>query len=162
MTYTAAELRKAFIEADRKLRKKPVSVADVEATLQPYYACTGIADREGEMVEAARSMIFALTADAHRSVGDAVSAAEWYRRASRISPGGHFHIYAHLVVKHRLADHYGDALVALELGDDQWGKRPLLERVILTIGGWRMWLDPEGREILANKSEDLRFLREHV
>ena len=68
MRYTATELRKAFAEADRKLLKKPVSVADVEATLQPYYDCTG-----------------------------------------------------------------------------KWKQRPLLDRVILHIGGWKMWLDAEGR-----------------
>ena len=162
MKYTAAELRKAFIEADRKLNQRPVSVGEVQAILTPYYDCTGVGDAEGEMADAARSMIFALTADAYRETGDIASAAQWYRRASKISPGGHFQIYAHLVVKHRLDDHYPNALAALELGRKQWKQRSILERVALNICAWRMWLDPKGREISASQNSDLRFLRQHV
>jgi tetratricopeptide (TPR) repeat protein len=162
MRYTKVELRKAFIEADRLLHMRPVSVTEVEAILKPYHDCTGILDNDGETADSARSMIFALTADAYRAVGDMESAAEWYRQASNISPGGHYQIYAHLVVKHGLSGHYADALAAVELGRQRWEQRPIGERVRLKINAWRMWLDPEGREISASKDKNLQFLRQHV
>jgi hypothetical protein len=124
--------------------------------------CTEIGGASGQLHDDMRSSIFARMGDAYRREGNVQMAAQWYRRASRISPGDHASAYAHMVSKHELADFYSDALETLEAHRRRWMTKPMILRFLLRIVSWRKWSDPEGREIACGVKRSLKFLREHA
>jgi len=124
--------------------------------------CTEVAGVSGQLHDDLRSSIFALMGDAYRREGNVQLAGQWYRRASRISPGGHATTYAHMVSKHELADFYSDALATLEEHRRRWLAKPMMVRFLLRIVAWRRWSEPEGREIVCGERRALNFLRQHA
>lgn len=164
MKYSRYEVRSALLAANRLIHCVPVSAEKVSATLAPYFDCDGfhqIPDGD-EKGEALRSMIFALTADGYREEGRFLEAAEWYRKASAISPGGHAAIYAHMVCKHRLSASYADALNILEINSQRWKARPLFYRIYWRIRTWRSWCYRDARDISFSVEKNLLFLRAEI
>lgn len=106
-----------------------------------------------------RSSIFALMGDAYRREENVQLAAQWYRRASAISPGGHAIAFAYMVCKHQLADFYNDALATLEAHQRRWLAKPMMRRILLRIG---MWAGREGRDLARSEKHALEFLRQHA
>jgi hypothetical protein len=75
-------------------------------------------------------------------MGDIGTAAEWYRRAGQSwKIGGFPAIYADMVLRHRLADHYETALDCLQSNLADWQAKPLVVRIYWhVVSGW--WLRP--------------------
>ena len=106
-----------------------------------------------------RSSIFALMGDAYRRDGNVQLAAQWYRRASAISPGGHAVVFAYMVCKQQLVDFYNDALATLEQHQRRWLAKPIMTRILLRIG---MWARRDGRDLARSEKHALEFLRQNA
>jgi len=144
------------------LLKGPVRpAARIAEVLSPYMDCTEVGGVDGQLQADIRSSIFARMGDAYRRDGNAQLAAQWYRRASAISPADHAATYAHTVCKHELVDFYSDALATLEEHRRRWLAKPIMVRFIRRIVP-RKWTDPEGREIVSSEKRNLEFLRQRA
>jgi hypothetical protein len=75
-------------------------------------------------------------------LGEIQTAADWYRRASENwKAGGYPPIYADMVVRHGLVDHYETALDCLKFNRADWAGRPLLVRLYYHLTSmW--WIHP--------------------
>jgi hypothetical protein len=162
MRYSRIQISQALFAANQLLHGACHPAGEIVRLLEPFFDCTEVEGADGQLHEDVRSMIFALAGDAYRAQGSIAEAAAWYRRASAISSGGHVRIYAHMVCKHRLADFYGDALKTLEEHRRRWLAKPIIERFLLRLVAWRMWLAKEGREISRTKTQDYEFLKENA
>ena len=158
MRYAKNQITKALLKAGRLL-KGPAPAVRIAEVLNPYMDCTEVAGVSGQLHEDIRSSIFALMGDAYRRDGNVQLAAQWYRRASAISPGGHAATFAHMVCKHQLADFYNDALAALEQHQHRWRAKSIMTRILLRL---RMWAKRESREIARSEKGDTEFLRQHA
>jgi hypothetical protein len=94
------------------------------------------------LLRAVRSMVCAVTADCYRELGDVRTAAEWYRRAGQSwKVGGFPALYADMVLRHDLDDHYEVALDYLRHNLADWQSKPFLVRLYWHVAsGW--WLRP--------------------
>ena len=161
MRYTKNQIVKA-LQTVQGLLKGPVRpAARIAEVLSPYMDCTEVGGVDGQLQVDIRSSIFARMGDAYRREGNAQLAAQWYRRASAISPGDHAVTYAHTVCKHELADFYSDALATLEEHRRRWLAKPIMVRFMRRIVP-RKWTDPEGREIVSSEKRNLEFLRQRA
>jgi hypothetical protein len=159
--YTKNQIVKA-LQTVQGLLKGPVRpAARIAEVLSPYMDCTEVGGVDGQLQVDIRSSIFARMGDAYRREGNAQLAAQWYRRASAISPGDHAVTYAHTVCKHELADFYSDALATLEEHRRRWLAKPIMVRFMRRIVP-RKWTDPEGREIVSSEKRNLEFLRQRA
>jgi hypothetical protein len=159
--YSRNQIAKALLAANRLLKGPVCPAARVAEVLSPYMDCTEVREANGQLHEGARSSIFATMGDAYRRDGNVQLAAQWYRRASVISPGDHVPIYAYMVCKHQLADFYSDALATLEEHQRRWLTKPVLVRLFRWIA-LRTWADTERREMARNGKSALDFLRQHA
>lgn len=102
------------------------------------------AEKWDEVIHHLKSIICSTVADCHRGLGDVRAAAEWYRRAGENwKVGGFPPIYAELVLRHELTDHYEMALDCLRHNLADWMSRPLLTRIYWSLASgwlWRPWL----------------------
>src|SRR5688572_10076798 len=114
MRYAKNQIARALLTARRLLKGPPCPAAKVAEVLNPYMDCTEITGTSGQQHDDMRSSIFALMGDAYRREENVQLAAQWYRRASAISSGGHATVFAYMVCKNQLADFYNDALATLE------------------------------------------------
>jgi hypothetical protein len=160
--YSKSQISRALLTAQRLLKGPVLPATRIAQVLNPYMDCTEVGGVRGQLHDDMRSSIFARMGDAYRREGNVQMAAQWYRRASRISPGNHATAFAHMVSKHELADFYNDALETLEAHRRRWLAKPIILRFLLRIVGGPKWSDPEGREIASGEKRALKFLREHA
>ena len=159
MRYSRNQISKA-LATTKGLLKGPVRpAAKIAEVLSPYMDCTEVRDVKGQVYEDLRSGIFATMGDAYRRDGNVQLAAQWYRRASVISPGSHAGIYAYMVCQHQLTDFYDDALATLEEHQRRWQAKPLWVRLLRRIAAWT---NAERREIVRSQKSALDFLRQHA
>jgi hypothetical protein len=158
--YSRIQIAKALLTA-RALLKGPVRpAAKVAEVLSPYMDCTEVGGAKDAVDEAdMRSAIFAVMAHAYRRDRNVQLAAQWYRRASRISPGDHAPMYAHMVSRNQLAEFYQDAAATLEEHQRRRRARPIFMRVLLRMVAWT---DREAREIARGEKHVLEFLRQRT
>ena len=154
MRYTKDQVSKAVRRAGDLLQGPVHPAAKIAEVLSPFMGCTEVTGVTGQLHDDIRSSIFALMGDAYRREGNVQLAAQWYRRASLISPGNHARVYAHMVREHQLADFYSDALATLEKHQGRWLAKPRFARFLLRIRGRHMWADTD--------ENDLDFLRQHA
>jgi hypothetical protein len=160
--YNRIQVSKALLTAGRLLKGPVCPAARIAEVLNPYMDCTEVGGVSGQLHDDIRSSIFAVMGDAYRREGNVQLAAQWYRRASVISSGGHATVFAHMVCNHRLADFYGDALASLEEHQRRWLAKPIIARILLRMVGWCRRTDPEGREMARREKAYLEFLRQHA
>jgi hypothetical protein len=99
------------------------------AIILPYGDCVDFIDAPPLASRIVRSLVCAVIADCYREMGEVVTAAEWYRRASESRKrGGYPSLYADMVISHKLADHYENALDCLKESKANWKAKPLLVR----------------------------------
>ena len=154
MRYSKDAVSKALRKAAGLLTGPTHPVEKIAQILSPYMDCIEITGVVGQAHDDMRSSIFALMGDAYRRENNVQLAAQWYRRASLISPGSHASVYAHMVREHQLTDFYSDALAALEKHQQRWLARPRMVRLLLRVVGRHRWAAPE--------EHDLDFLRQHA
>jgi hypothetical protein len=132
----------------RLLRLRPDPQGALEI-IRPYADCQEYAvgervkpeDRD-KLVRVIRSMVCAATADCYRKLGDVRTAATWYRRAGENwKVGGFPPLYADMVLRHGLEDHYEAALDCLRHSLADWRAKPFLVRVYWHVAS-RWWLRP--------------------
>jgi len=152
--YSKDQLSKAVRSASGLLKGPVQPAAKIAEVLSPYMHCTEVTGASGQLQDDLRSSIFALMGDAYRRENNVQLAAQWYRRASQISRGGHAATYAHMVREHQLADFYGDALATLEEHQRRCQGKPMMARLFARIVGSREWTDRE--------EGDLEFLRQQA
>jgi hypothetical protein len=158
--YNRNQIAKALLAARRLLNGPVCPAARVAEVLSLYMDCTEVAGAGDPLQEQdIRSAIFAAMGDAYRRDGNVQLAAQWYRRASAISPGGHAPIYAYMVCKHQLTDFYSDALGTLEEHQRRWLGKPLWARLLRRMA---TWTNSQRREIIRNEKSALEFLRQHA
>jgi hypothetical protein len=153
MRYSKDPVSKALRKASGLLTGPIHPAAEIAQVLSPYMDCTEITGAAGQAHDDMRSSIFGLMGDAYRRENNVQLAAQWYRRASLISPGSHAPAYAHMVREHQLADFYSDALTTLEAHQRRRLAKPVLTRLL--------------RRFVASRKEDLEkgdleFLRQHA
>jgi len=154
MRYSKDRVSKALRNASGLLKGPIHPAAEIAQVLSPYMDCTEITGATGQARDDMRSSIFGLMGDAYRRENNVQLAAQWYRRASLISPGSHAPVYAHMVREHQLADFYSDALATLEEHQRRCLGKPIMARFLARIVGSRGWTDRE--------KGDLEFLRHHA
>jgi len=159
--YSKNQIVKALQTVEGLLKGPVRPAARIAEVLSPYMDCTEIGGINGQLRADIRSSIFARMGDAYRREGNPHLAAQWYRRASAISPGDHAVTYAHTVCKHGLAEFYSDALATLEEHRRRWLAKPMMVRFVRRIAP-RKWADPDGREIVCSEERNLEFLRQHA
>jgi len=159
MRYAKNQIARALLTARRLLKGPACPAAKVAEVLNQYMDCTEITGTSGQQHDDMRSSIFALMGDAYRRDGNMQLAAQWYRRASAISPGCHACVFAHMVCKHQLADFYNDALATLEQHQRRWLAKPMMRRILLRIG---MWAKRDSRDLARSEKHALEFLRQHA
>jgi len=160
--YSRNQVSKALLTASRLLKGRVHPAARIAEVLNPYMDCTEVGGVSGQLQDDIRSSIFGLMGDAYRREGNVQLAAQWYRRASLISCGGHATVFAHMVCNHQLADFYGDALASLEQHRRRWLAKPMMVRILLRVVAWCRRGDPEAREIVRREKAYLEFLRQHA
>ena len=160
--YNRVHISKALLTA-RRLLKGPVHpAATIAEILSPYMDCTEVGGVTDPLEEKEiRSSIFALMGDAYRRGGGVQLAAQWYRRASLISSGGHATTYADMVCKHQLVEFYNDALATLEEHQRRWMAKPMIVRFRVRIAAW-LRSDADGRAVARAERGNLDFLRQHA
>ena len=108
------------------------------------------------------SLINATIGDAYRELGEPRQAATAYGRAQDFFPGTGFQdLYAELVLKHRLEEHYEKALTALVAGHRTWSARPAIIRLAGHVGGLltnprTYWRYLRGRLLFSRRVRELR------
>jgi len=158
--YNRVQIARALLTATRLLKGPLCPAARVAEVLSPYMDCTEVTGTRDSLEEQdMRSSIFAAMGDAYRRDGNAQLAAQWYRRASVISPAGHVPVYAYMVCKHQLTDFYSDALATLEEHQRRWLAKSFWARLRRRIASWT---NSERREIIRNEQSALEFLRQHA
>jgi hypothetical protein len=157
--YSERQISKALLTAGRLLKGPVQPAARIAEILNSYMDCTEIAGVSGQVHDDMRSLIFARMGDAYRREGNVQLAAQWYRRASVISPAGHATTFAYMVCKNQLVDFYNDALGTLEAHQRRWRAKPLRVRFFRRM---TMWAKREGRELARSEKASLEFLRQRA
>ncbi len=110
--------------------------------LQPYLGIDSFEDVQRIRSDTLVSHISAVVADCHREKGNYALAAQWYERASSFSDSCFFaDFYVDMVIKHRIKDHYAQALFCKERAEAHWKSKPRLLRGYLYICGFCMQLE---------------------
>jgi len=154
MRYSKDQVSKALRKASGLLEGPVHPAAKIAEVLSPYMDCTEVTGASDQLHDDIRSSIFAMMGDAYRREGNVQLAAQWYRRASGISPGSHAPAYAHMVCEHQLADFYSDALTTLVAHRGRWLAKPMIARLLHRI--------MTSRKEANLEKNDLEFLRQHA
>jgi hypothetical protein len=112
------------------------------AIILPYGDCVDFVDATPLTSRKVRCLVCAVIADCYREAGEVVTAADWYRKASESwKVGGYPSLYADMVITHKLADHYENALDCLKESKANRKAKPLLTRLYYhIISMW--WINP--------------------
>ena len=123
--------------------RKALEIIRPYADCEEYSAGEEVKMQDRDKVQrVVRSVVYAVTADCYHELGDVREAAEWYRRAGQNwKVGGFPAIYADMVLRHGLDDHYETAFDCLRTSLADWQSKPLRVRVYWhVVNGW--WLKP--------------------
>jgi hypothetical protein len=136
--------------ADRYLRGFRPNPRRALEVIQSVPADAEFAGADPKADRIARGALCAVTGDCYRMLGEAATAADWYRRAAGHWKGGlgYPFLYASLVVDHRLTEHYRTALDCLRHEEAYWRSKPLLYRFYHSLSTlwwlypscWKQWL----------------------
>jgi hypothetical protein len=145
----AEDAIKAIFRSNRHLSRIWPDTQKALEIILPYADCEEYSfgervkpENRDKLLRVLRNMICAMVADCYREMGDAQTAAHWYRRAGESWKGGGFPpLYADMVLRHGLEDHYEFALDCLRHSLADWLAKPFLVRVFWhVVSGW--WLRP--------------------
>lgn len=132
----------AAVEASQFLQGISHDPSRALSIIEPYAEHEELTGGSADQIRMARSIVCAVMADCFNGLGDFQTAANWYRRASGYwMKGGYPPLYADLVIKHELVDHYQTALDCLRSNRADWQSRPLLVRLYFHIVS-RWWMYP--------------------